>query len=201
MVINIMEKCIQFHKDNANQAKLIFNNLIKLCNENSQSSGNPFFVPDINDENEFKEQILKREIDPKYITQLNELSEKIKFSKLLYYIYLYVGRNNIEFVLHEYTFFSINEIEERYNEMCNNNQHNICDIAFTYMGMGHVKVISIDLKSGKIFSRMDGGANGYDREDNHKFIISLDITKYQDKLHPLNNFLQNNIELEMINRY
>ena len=44
-------------------------------------------------------------------------------------------------------------------------------LAFRYLGMGHIEVISCDLNSHLLFKRYDGGSNGYDREDNYNKLI------------------------------
>jgi len=40
------------------------------------------------------------------------------------------------------------------------------DFALTYEGMGHICVFFVDTESGLVYSRMDGGSNGYDRANN-----------------------------------
>ena len=69
---------------------------------------------------------------------------------------------------------SLNKCLENYSEYCKNNQHSVFDIAYRYEGMGHVTVISCDLNNHLLFERDDGGANGYEREDNYK-----DLLKYK----------------------
>jgi len=49
------------------------------------------------------------------------------------------------------------------------------DFGISYIGMGHVVVLSMEKESKKFFFRRDGGSNGYDRQDNYdkysKFVI------------------------------
>lgn len=51
---------------------------------------------------------------------------------------------------------------------------NFIYIGHTYYGMGHIKCIGLDKNTGKLFIRMDGGSNGYDREYNHKSNLQYD---------------------------
>ena len=37
--------------------------------------------------------------------------------------------------------------------------------------MGHIEVLSCDLKTHLLFTRYDGGANGYERDDNYQSVI------------------------------
>ena len=71
-----------------------------------------------------------------------------------------------EIYIKNWSLMSLDAIIERYN-ICKKDNINIYDIGFTYKGMGHVKVAFYDPKLEKIFYRIDGGANGYDRIDNY----------------------------------
>ena len=193
---------IYYNQKQANIAKDIFRQHIELCNTNSDITLTPFFIPDINDNDEEKMKQLEKKTDTDYIIKLNQLHEKIGFSRLLYYIYLYIGQDNLEFRLHNYVFFSLTEVERRYNIFCDNDQTKICDLALTYLGMGHVKVLSFDVSSKMIYTRHDGGANGYERDDHWNFCKSLDMTQYKGKLYPLDEFISGEIgddQLMMVN--
>lgn len=48
------------------------------------------------------------------------------------------------------------------------------DVAHIYHGMGHVIVASVDVHTGKLYLRMDGGSNGWEVELNYQF-----ASKYQ----------------------
>ena len=98
---------IYYNKSQANIAKDIFRQHIELCNTDSDITQTPFFIPDINDNDEEKMKQLEKKTDTDYIIKLNQLHEKIGFSRLLYYIYLYIGQDNLEFRLHNYVFFSL----------------------------------------------------------------------------------------------
>ena len=65
---------------------------------------------------------------------------------------------------------SFNDIVNKYNIYLLNNQKKLCDIAIHYLGMGHITVLTYDIKLEKFFFRRDGGSNGYEREINWDFI-------------------------------
>lgn len=50
-----------------------------------------------------------------------------------------------------------------YNEAKTRTNDRYIDFAMRYAGMGHVEVFFADKKNGLVFSRMDGGANGFER--------------------------------------
>ena len=62
------------------------------------------------------------------------------------------------------TFFKFTDIEARFE-----NYKNFFDIGVIYAGMGHVIVLSFVKDECKLFFRYDGGANGYEREDNYNY--------------------------------
>lgn len=74
---------------------------------------------------------------------------------------------NKEIYINNITFISITKILELYKFYKNDNISNIIDIGFIYEGMGWIKVIYYNTKFNKLFLRMDGGANGYDRLENY----------------------------------
>ena len=62
-------------------------------------------------------------------------------------------------------------ITVKFNGDLREEQKPVFDIAYRYEGMGHVTVISCDLNNHLLFERRDGGANGYEREDNYKDLL------------------------------
>ena len=71
-----------------------------------------------------------------------------------------------EFYINNWTFLSFNKIITIKTEYLKDNIHAI-DIAYTYLGMGHILLAFYDSKTEKIILRYDGGSNGYDREANY----------------------------------
>lgn len=68
-----------------------------------------------------------------------------------------------EFRLHHLTFLSEREIEESKAEL----PEGIVDICYSYSGLGHVTIYTYDKAQDCIYSFLDGGSNGHDRENNH----------------------------------
>lgn len=77
---------------------------------------------------------------------------------------------------HGWTFLSEREIMTRMIAMQEEGQTRFVDIAISYAGMGHVHVLSYveDLKS--VFTSMDGGANGWDRQANHERRMAMALS-------------------------
>jgi hypothetical protein len=53
---------------------------------------------------------------------------------------------------------------QKWNPICRS-----LDIAYIYHGMGYIIVASVDIQTGKMYLRMDGGSNGWDAELNYQF--------------------------------
>ena len=58
-----------------------------------------------------------------------------------------------------------------YNDYVKEKQTKVFDIAYEYVGMGHIRVLSCDLTTHKLFYHISGGANGWAREENYQDII------------------------------
>jgi hypothetical protein len=99
--------------------------------------------------------------------------------KLIYEIF---GNEQKEIYLDEWTIMSLEEALKRYNELCTQGQDNVFDIGFRYLGMGHIEMISCDLKSHLLFYRPDGGSNDWDRITNVNELIQKGSTPY-NKFH------------------
>ena len=117
-------------------------------------------------------------------TQYNNLKLQIPENvnrnvKLIYEIF---GNEQKEIYLDEWTIMSLEEALKRYKEFCAEGQDNVFDIGFRYLGMGHIEIISCDLKSHLLFYRPDGGSNDWDRITNVNELIQKGSTPY-DKFH------------------
>jgi hypothetical protein len=117
-------------------------------------------------------------------TQYNNLKLQIPENvnrnvKLIYEIF---GNEQKEIYLDEWTIMSLEEALKRYKEFCTQGQDNVFDIGFRYLGMGHIEIISCDLKSHLLFYRPDGGSNDWDRITNVNELIQKGSTPY-DKFH------------------
>lgn len=137
-----------------------------LSNEKFDSTKVPFFRRD-NDFDNFM-------IDSKKIENIPEnLNRNIS---LLYHI---IGNPKKELYIGEWTLFSLEYALEIYNEYKKNGQSNVFDIGYKYLGMGHIELISCDMKSHLLFYHRGGGSSGWDREENFKEIVNNGPDNYQ----------------------
>ena len=86
-------------------------------------------------------------------------------------MYKIIGHKSREVYFHRWTIMSVDETLQRYKKYCREGQKDVFDIAYRYMGMGHIEVLSCDLSTHRLYTRADGGSNGYDREINHELMI------------------------------
>ena len=136
----------------------------KLSQMNYISSSMPFFMQD--------------NTKPFTIGHFNipELPEGL--NRNIKTMYKLMGNPNVELYIRDWTFMSLNQALEVYNDYCNNNQTKVFDIGYMYIGMGHIKVISCDLDNHLLFYRIDGGGDGYARDYHRKLILNYDPTNY-----------------------
>jgi hypothetical protein len=146
-------------------------NVLKQCkisNPNHISSDIAFFSQDINP----SDFITNNNSTTKYNIP-DRLNRNIKL------IYELLGDPQREIYIGEWTIMSLQESTNRYKHFCENGQKDIFDIGYRYIGMGHINVISCDLKSHLLFYRPDGGSNGYERNDNYQNILQNGADKYE----------------------
>ena len=98
------------------------------------------------------------------------------------YLYTIIGNSRVEVNLRkkrenqfaqDWTIMSLNESLRRYKDLVKQGQTRVFDIAFTYAGLGHIRLLCCDLTTHNLFYRMDGGSNGWEREDNKKQLLTL----------------------------
>jgi hypothetical protein len=94
-------------------------------------------------------------------------------------IYNLLGNPKKELYLGEWSLMSAEKAIERYKLLCQENRKDVFDIGHTYVGMGHVKMLSCDLNNHLLFYRPDGGSSGYDREDNYNKLINNGSKDYR----------------------
>lgn len=140
----------------------------KISRENHNSSSLPFF---------------SRDFDPITFTTnskcLNNYNIPDSLNRNIKLIYQLLGDPEREIYIGEWTIMSLNECSKRYKDFCQNGQKDVFDIGYRYMGMGHIEVISCDLKTHLLFYRPDGGSNGYDRYANYQDILKNGPDKYE----------------------
>lgn len=105
-------------------------------------------------------------------------NSSINFSldhKMFYYIF---KTADVQVIIKDFTFFSlstINNDKDKYEYFI--------DIALSYIGMGHVYVISMLKDTGKLFLRHGGGSNGYEAKFNYeKFLHFKPLPENLDKI-------------------
>ena len=150
---------------------LLLNNTdyFKITKSSSEydSTQQPFFLNDNNIDNSNNNLYInsnnniKLKIDE--ILNLNNLNNLNNIVKEFYYYY---ENTDQELYINNWTFLSLNKILDLYKEY-QKDQIYIIDIAFTYIGMGWVKILSYDSQKNIFFIRRDGGSNCYDRDDNY----------------------------------
>ena len=165
-----MSKIIEAKKKQVISVQELLEKSIK-SNEGHDSTQEPFFQGSENG-------ILK--MDHKELPEVpSSLNRHIKI------MYELIGNPDIEVYLGKWTIMSLNKSLENYKQYCDDGQNKVFDIAFAYMGMGHIMVLSCDLENHLLFKRRDGGSNGYDREDNYK-----DLLNYKSEDHKCIYFCQ-----------
>jgi hypothetical protein len=102
-------------------------------------------------------------------------------------LYKILGKVDVEVIFGEWTWLSMNDVEKRMDVYESHGNKNVMDWAVAYAGMGHVTVVSMDRNTGKFFTRMDGGSNGYDREDSME--AAMRINPSEKTLHTFDDIV------------
>ena len=143
-------------------------NKAKISTDKYNSTQQPFFCQNIEGNFEIKYNI-------------NDHFKKIPsdLNRNIILIYNIFGSPSQEIYLGDWTILSLEESLKQYNDYCHQGQNKVFNVAYRYLGMGHVEVLSCDLDSHLLFYRRDGGSNGYDREANFLEIIKNKPSKYK----------------------
>ena len=153
----------------------------RVSSDSYDSSQQPFFAPnpetELNITSTRNNENKNTEIRNTEIIDLSMLPKGVNRNIIL--LYQIFNKKNKEIYLNNWTIMSINKAMEFYNYYCENNQHNVFDIAHQYIGMGHIRVLSCDLKTHLLFVRPDGGSNGFDREHNFTNLIKNGPSSYK----------------------
>ena len=134
---------------------------IVFSSKNYDSCKQPFFIQNSEMEiTDYKNNINNNDQDIFYNLDLENIPD------FLISFYKTINCIDREFYINDWTFLSFNKIITIKTEYIKDNIQAI-DIAFTYLGMGHILLAFYDSKTEKIKLRYDGGSNGYDREANY----------------------------------
>ena len=145
----------------------------RMSSENHDSSQEPCFM--LGPTHAFKQ-------DFKRLPELPEgLNRNFK------YLYDIIGNPSVEVTLiqpteddyaQEWTIMSLKKSLEVYQEYCKEGQKRVFDVAFMYMGMGHINVLSCDLETHNLFIHRAGGSSGWDREIHFQDVIKTNPYSY-----------------------
>lgn len=133
---------------------------------NYSSINQPFFMQNESNSNN----------DDLNLSNVNKILNDIPLSNELKIIYQIIGNETIEYYFNNWTLMSLNDLNIYYKMKKQQNQNRVIDFALSYLGLGYILIVSYDSITNKIYYRLDGGSNGYDREFNNRFII-----KYKPK--------------------
>lgn len=184
--MNIQKKIINF-------ALNILNNSTFSILEH-RSSTEPFY--NMYEDDTF---IIENNID-KCIKMINSNTKILEYNKNLnlplelIYIYSLLDCLDREFTFKNFTFMTFNEIINRYELYISNNQYKICDIAITYIGLGHIIILTYDINNQTFFFRYDGGSNEWDRDLHWEFIKIFNPENQKNKIYNLHetfNIIEN----------
>jgi len=96
--------------------------------------------------------------------------------KMLYYIF---KTADDQVIIKDFTFLSLSTLNQDKEEY-----DHFIDIATSYIGMGHIYVISMVKETGQFFFRHDGGSNGHESLFNYqKFQHFKPTEEHSDKLY------------------
>jgi hypothetical protein len=110
----------------------------------------------------------------------------------LIHIYSVVGHNN-KLILNEWQILTFTETHHYNDEYLTKGCEGLYTFAFSYSGLGWIKLATVDLDKGGVFVRYDGGSNGYDSEANLQRTLNyrkdFKKNKYGKKLITVKKFL------------
>ena len=88
-------------------------------------------------------------------------------------LYRLIGNPKQEYIFNHWILMSLDFVRDRTRHLrTEHNQGDVVDFAFCYAGMGHAVVCSYAPSLGQVFYRVDGGPNGYERDDAFKALVA-----------------------------
>lgn len=137
-----------------------------------RSSGVPFFINDPRPDD-------ASEPAPHAWTQEQLTFLHDHFPPWLRHVYLAIDCPHSEWYSpnNDWTVMSFDEMHARHTDVQQAREdkppHAIA-VAYTYCGMGWIRLLSVDVATGKMFTHLGGGSSGYDRELNHIAYLAYD---------------------------
>ena len=89
-------------------------------------------------------------------------------------LYKIIGDPKREAYLGAWTIMSVEHVLSVYNDYLQSGQDKVFDVAYEYIGMGHIRVLACDLTTHSLFYHNAGGSSGWDREENFQELIKKD---------------------------
>ena len=177
----------------SNKVKIM--NVIQYGNENYDSTQAPFLRKSIN--NDINEHNSENVLNLDNLNLIDNF-KLLNLPKNIEDFFINNNSYNCEIYLNNYTFLSMKKIIELHEFYKNDNINNIIDLGFIYEGMGWIQVIYYNTKFNKLFFRIDGGSNNYDRKYNYdlmkklSYIDSIDLIEnknynFDELLEKINN--------------
>ena len=118
-----------------------------------------------------------------YIVRVEKMATRASWPALLKYAYMALGHAQREFHKEGWIFSSLERLEKRQDLYEQHGQTRVCDLAVQYEGMGHFVVLCLDTRKGRLFKRMDGGGNDFERAHHWEFAKSLNPDGLEEKAH------------------
>lgn len=97
---------------------------------------------------------------------VDTLLERVPLPPELQRVYRVIGSIQSEYVFNGWILMSLHKVVDMYESSLGRSQSRAADFAFIYAGMGHAVVCAYDSDLGRIYYRVDGGANDWDRQHN-----------------------------------
>jgi hypothetical protein len=111
------------------------------------------------------------QLSPNAQEMLSSLITQYSLPKEISYLYLGLKDEKKSFVYKRFTFTNLETTLKQAKFYQSYQQNIFVDLAMTYAGMGHCWIVAWHSEKQKYFMRLDGGANGYDYDLNHKKYI------------------------------
>ena len=100
----------------------------------------------------------------KFKTVQDNLPSNVYFNPWVMAVYILSGEPDRGITIGEWTLYSLKQTIERLLSLRQENSTiSWTDLGHRYMGLGHIEVLRMDINTGDLFIKPDGGSNGYDR--------------------------------------
>ena len=113
--------------------------------------------------------------------------DEVKLPPRLKALFKAIGVPSCEYLFNHWTLLSLDFVRNRVRALRDaHGQDDVVDFAMCYAGMGHVVMCAYSPSTGKIFYRVEGGANGYEQDHNHKLLVAYkpkDTSTFFDEAH------------------